>query len=299
LPLTVREARRLAGPLRRALADAQPARPATRAPQVPAGRPPADAVAEVRGVTVAYGPVVALHDVDLSVAPGDVVAVMGRNGAGKSTLLSSLVGLSSPLAGRVRVGGHDPRSLQGGRLLHTVGLVPQQAGDLLYADSVADECRSADRDAGVPPGRTLDLFARIAPGVDPAGHPRDLSEGQRLSLALAVVLVAEPPLLLLDEPTRGLDYEAKARLVELLRALTGPRDDGPARACLLATHDVELAAEVATRTVVVADGEIVTDGPTAEVLVSSPAFAPQVAKVLAPEPWLTVAQVAAALPVAG
>jgi len=70
-------------------------------------------------------------------------------------------------------------------------------------------------------------------------------------------------------------------------------------AVVMATHDVELVAEVATRTVVVAEGEIVADGPTAEVLVASPAFAPQVAKVLAPEPWLTVGEVAAALEVAG
>ena len=121
-------------------------------------------------------------------------------------------------------------------------------------------------------------------------HPRDLSEGQRLTLALAVVLAARPPLLLLDEPTRGLDYTAKHRLVEILRDLA---DDG--HAVLLATHDVELVAEVADRVLVIADGELVADGPTAEVVVSSPAFAPQVAKVLAPQRWLTPTEVAVAL----
>jgi len=167
---------------------------------------------------------------------------------------------------------------------------------------VAAECAAADRDAHVAPGTTAALYARLQPGVDPGSHPRDLSEGQRLALALAVVLVAGPPLLLLDEPTRGLDYEAKARLVEVVRDLVaggGTATPGPARAVVLATHDVELAAEVATRTVVLAEGEVVSDGPTSEVLVGSPSFAPQVAKVLAPEPWLTVAQVTAALPVAG
>ena len=127
-------------------------------------------------------------------------------------------------------------------------------------------------------------------GVPLDQHPRDLSEGQRLTLALAIVLAARPPLLLLDEPTRGLDYTAKHRLVEILRDLAG---DG--HAVLLATHDVELVAEVATRVLVIADGELVADGPTDEVVVSSPAFAPQVAKVLAPQPWLTPTEVALAL----
>jgi energy-coupling factor transport system ATP-binding protein len=121
-------------------------------------------------------------------------------------------------------------------------------------------------------------------------HPRDLSEGQRLSLALAVILAARPPLLLLDEPTRGLDYEAKTRLVEVLHTLCAL-----GHTVVMATHDVELVAEVASRVVVLADGEIVADGPTAEVVVSSPMFAPQVSKVLAPLPFLTVAAVVAAL----
>ena len=219
---------------------------------------------------------------------------MGRNGAGKSTLLSALVGTATPMAGRVRLGAGaqaaDPVGLTGPQLLRRVGLVPQDAGDLLYAESVVAECAGADRDAGAAAGSTLALFERLSPGVDPLLHPRDLSEGQRLALALAVVLVAAPPLVLLDEPTRGLDYAAKARLVLTLRELAAG-----GHAVVLATHDVELAAEVADRVVVVADGEVVADGPTAEVVVGSPAFAPQVAKVLAPGPWLTVAEVAEAL----
>jgi energy-coupling factor transport system ATP-binding protein len=169
-------------------------------------------------------------------------------------------------------------------------MVPQVPADLLYASTVARECEQADRDAGVPAGTTLALFRRLSPGVPLEQHPRDLSEGQRLTLALAIVLAARPPLLLLDEPTRGLDYTAKHRLVEILRDLA---DEG--HAVLLATHDVELVAEVAHRVVVLADGEVVADGPTADVVVSSPAFAPQVAKVLAPQHWLTPTEVAVAL----
>ncbi|GAA1240306.1 hypothetical protein GCM10009578_096130 [Streptomyces rhizosphaericus] len=171
-----------------------------------------------------------------------------------------------------------------------MGLVPQEPRDLLYADTVAAECAAADQDAGAAPGTCRELVGRLLPEVADTAHPRDLSEGQRLALALSVILTARPPLLLLDEPTRGLDYAAKARLVEVVRGLAA---DG--HATVLATHDVELAAELAHRVVILAEGEVVADGPTAEVVVSSPAFAPQVAKVLAPLPWLTVPQVREAL----
>ena len=188
------------------------------------------------------------------------------------------------------VDGQVPAELRPQRLLHHVGLVPQVPGDLLYAPTVGAECAQADSDGDVPAGTTRELFERLSPGVPAEQHPRDLSEGQRLTLALAIVLAAKPPLVLLDEPTRGLDYTAKHRLVEILRDLAAA-----GHAVLLATHDVELVAEVATRVLVIADGELVADGPTVEVVVSSPAFAPQVAKVLAPQPWLTPTEVAVAL----
>jgi energy-coupling factor transporter ATP-binding protein EcfA2 len=115
-----------------------------------------------------------------------------------------------------------------------------------------------------------------------------------LSLALAIVLAAGPRVVLLDEPTRGLDYNAKRRLVHQLRDLAAA-----GHAVLLSTHDVEMAADVAHRVVVVADGEVVTDGPAPEVLSASPLFAPQIAKVLGPLSLLTVDEVAQCLAVAG
>ncbi|MFB6525658.1 ABC transporter ATP-binding protein [Streptomyces sp. NPDC056399] len=242
------------------------------------------------GLAVRRGRVEALRRIDLQVEAGETLALMGRNGAGKSTLLSTLVGMIAPTSGTVRVAGRAPHGTSPRELIRQVGLVPQEPRDLLYADTVAAECAAADGDAGAAPGTCRALVSELLPGVADDTHPRDLSEGQRLALALAVVLTGRPPLLLLDEPTRGLDYAAKARLVALLRALAA---DG--HAIVLATHDVELAAELAHRVVIIADGEVVADGPTAEVVVSSPAFSPQVAKILAPQPWLTVEQVEAAL----
>ncbi|MFC9611087.1 ABC transporter ATP-binding protein [Streptomyces sp. NPDC056938] len=305
LPLTVRDARRGSGELRERLAGHEPRQPheqpqgavspASRRSLLRSGRQPeVPAVAEVAGLAVRRGRVEALRHVDLSVGPGEIVALMGRNGAGKSTLLSTLVGLVRPSSGTALVGGAVPHRTGPRELIRRVGLVPQEPRDLLYADTVAAECAAADHDAGADPGTCRDLVSRLLPGIADDTHPRDLSEGQRLTLALAIVLTARPPLLLLDEPTRGLDYAAKARLITVLRGLAA---DG--HAVVLATHDVELAAELSHRVAVLADGEIVANGPTPEVVVASPAFSPQVAKVLAPGKWLTVAQVREALESAG
>ncbi|MFF4278882.1 ABC transporter ATP-binding protein [Streptomyces kronopolitis] len=291
LPLSVRDARRKAGALRERLSGVVP--PASGAG---AGAPPRDGsgpdgiAAAVSGLGVRRGRTEVLHRVELTVRRGETLALMGRNGAGKSTLLSTLVGMHEPSSGAVRVGGLTPHRTGPRELLRQVGLVPQEPRDLLCADTVAAECAAADQDADAPAGSCRALVTRLLPDVPDSAHPRDLSEGQRLALALAVVLTARPPLLLLDEPTRGLDYAAKGRLVEVLRALAAG-----GHAIVLATHDVELAAELAHRVVILAEGEIVADGPTDEVVVSSPSFAPQVAKVLAPLPWLTVPQVADAL----
>jgi energy-coupling factor transport system ATP-binding protein len=286
LPLSVRDARRASAGLRQRLATLP--RPERRIDTSTAAP-----VATARGLVVRYGDTVALRGLDLTIRAGEVVALMGRNGAGKSTLLRCLVGLTSPTAGTVTVADRDPATLRPPELVRRVALVPQVPGDLLYADSVEEECSSSDRQAGAAAGTATALLARLAPDVAAGMHPRDLSEGQRLALALAVVLATRPPLLLLDEPTRGLDYTAKVRLTAVLRALAAE-----GHAVLLATHDVELVADLADRTVVLADGEVVADGPTAEIVTASPIFAPQVAKILAPQPWLTVGEIAHAMEVA-
>ncbi|MFD9152486.1 ABC transporter ATP-binding protein [Streptomyces goshikiensis] len=264
--------------------------PTPAAPAAPAAPPTPDPATRVTNLSVRRARAEVLHGITLTLTPGETVALMGRNGAGKSTLLNTLVGTIPPTTGQVTVSGRTPHRTPPPEMIRHVGLVPQDPRDLLYADTVAAECAAADSDAGRPAGTCRALVTALLPDVPDDTHPRDLSEGQRLALALALVLTGRPGLLLLDEPTRGLDYAAKARLIEILRALAA---DG--HAIVLATHDVELAAELAHRVVILAGGEIVADGPTAEVVVSSPAFAPQVAKILAPGHWLTVSQVAEAL----
>lgn len=285
LPLSVRDARRAAGPLRALLADVVPA---AEGREVGSAR---DGLV-ARSVSVRYGDSVAVRDVDIDVAPGEVVALMGRNGSGKSSLLWALQGSGRRSTGSVRVAGLDPAQLSRREAAHRVALVPQQATDLLYHDSVVAECRAADRAADATHGRARGLFEQLVDRseVDGSTHPRDLSEGQRLALALAVQLTSEPAVLLLDEPTRGLDYRAKGHLREILDNLARS-----GHAVIVATHDVEFVGQAAHRVVVMAEGEVVTSAPTAQALAASPVFAPQVAKIMAPQPWLTVEQVAAAL----
>ncbi|MFD6098862.1 ABC transporter ATP-binding protein [Nocardiopsis flavescens] len=282
LPLSVRDARRRAAPLRRRLAGRVPGTPPARDTAAPALR--------ARDVVVAYGRTVAVREVDLDLLPGEVVALMGRNGSGKSSLLWAVQGSGPRRSGTVDADGADPRDMDAAGARERVGLVPQTASDLLYLDTVAAECAQSDAESGAAPGTCRALLDRIAPGVPGGRHPRDLSEGQRLSLVLAVQLTAAPGVVLLDEPTRGLDYHAKERFSRVVRELAGE-----GRAVVVATHDVEFVARAADRVVVMAQGEVVADGPTAEVVVASPTFAPQVAKVLAPDPWLTVEQVESAL----
>ena len=262
--LTVREARRRAADV-----ELHPAPPGP-------SRSPEHAVAAATRLTVSYGPTVAVRHVDLEFARGEVSVVMGRNGSGKSSLFWVLSGTMEPATGSVEVAG-------------TVRLVPQNPGDLLYLPTVAAECRQADLDARRAPGSCRSILDVLVPGVADESHPNDLSEGQRLALVLAIQLLAEPDLLLLDEPTRGLDYRAKAALAGVVRRLA---DEG--RSVVLSTHDVEFAAIAGDRVVVMAQGEVVADDTARAVLTATPLFAPQITRVFAPTQVLAVAEVASA-----
>lgn len=282
LPLSVRDARRRARGLGDRLAAASPA---------PAA-PPADADADglrARGVTVVHGREVAVRSVDLALPAGRVTALMGRNGSGKSSLLWALQGTGARFAGTVEVRRGetvaDPAERPAAQRRALVGLLPQNAADLLYLETVAEELDAGDGGDG----SCRELLDALVPGVPDDAHPRDLSEGQRLALALSLVLAARPGVVLLDEPTRGLDYAAKRVLAGTVRDLAAE-----GHAVLVASHDVEFVAQAADDALVLADGEVVSRGPARTVVAESPAFAPQVTKVLGP-PWLRVDEVVAAL----
>nr|WP_108871597.1 ABC transporter ATP-binding protein [Tessaracoccus timonensis] len=262
LPLTIREARRMAREQRRQWAE-QP-------PQLPAPERGGEVVLRADDIVVQYPGVVAVRGVNLHLRQGEVTALMGRNGCGKSSLLWAVQGAGEKSSGHVDATGR-------------VALVPQTASDLLYLASVRAECEASDQAADVPDGTTAKLLLELVPSIDLDTHPRDLSEGQKIAVVLAAELVGDPQVVLLDEPTRGLDYAAKGVLSSTIARMAAE-----GRSILIATHDVEMAARTCGRVVVMAEGELVSDGPARDVLASSQLLATQVSKVASPVPLLTV-----------
>jgi energy-coupling factor transport system ATP-binding protein len=254
---------------------------------------------EARQVEARYGDAAAVRRVDFALSPGEIVAVMGRNGSGKTTLLKLLVGLVRPAAGRVQVNGRDSARMDVAEICRTVGYLPQDPNSLLFADTVADELAITLRNHGYDPAAAsadlprdpAALLAGLGLNHLATAYPRDLSVGERQRAALAAVTVVQPSALLLDEPTRGLDYGAKAQLAELLARW---RQDGMGIAVV--THDVELAAAIADRVVLMSQGEIIAQGRPATVLGASPLFAPQIARLFPGTGWLTPDDVLAATP---
>lgn len=286
LPLTIKEGRPFANRLKAQLDNRPPGPalpPGSAAVQGPAQRGSAAPALVVQDLWFGYNGREALKGVSFTVQPGELVALMGRNGSGKSTLLKNLVGLLKPQHGRVAALGMDVAATDLTEVTRRVGFVPQNPGRLLFNDTLDKEllftCRAHGlADAGVGP-----LLDRLGLSQHRQSYPRDLSVGERQRVALAAILIAEPQVLLLDEPTRGLDYVNKRQLVAILREL---RRSGVT--ILMATHDVELVAQCASRVIILGDGQVVVDGPVRSVMTESVVFASQVNKLLRDARFLTV-----------
>lgn len=232
------------------------------------------AALSVSGLSVHYGNQVAVDDVTFDVMTGEVVALMGSNGSGKSSLLWAVQGSGKRTSGSVETAAGDPTNLDHADRLSAVTLVPQRASDLLFLNTLAEELAESDRFNGVTAGETAKLFLVLSNRTDPRQHPRDLSAGQQLALALAVQLVKGSPVVLLDEPTRGLDYEAKRQLVEAIRMV---QSEG--RTVLVASHDIEFVAQVANRVLVLEAGKLTAEGATKNLLGPSGLMPTQVALI--------------------
>lgn len=286
LPLSVREARRESAGLREHLAGLTP----SNFPTHDSGPAAAGTGLRADGLRVTYGSNLAVDDVTLTLPGGTVTALMGRNGSGKSSLLWALSGVGSHAGGTWQVGGVALSKAAPAVVRRHIRLVPQTAADLLYLPLVASELDRADKSNGQPGGTCRAILDDILPNVPGQANPLDLSEGQKLAVVLAVQLTGNPPVILLDEPTRGLDQVAKMALGKTLTRLAAA-----GRAVCVATHDVEFVALVADQVAVLAGGQLIASGAPAEVLSSSVTFSPQVTKVMLPQRWLTVDQVAKAL----
>ena len=215
---------------------------------------------------------------------------MGRNGSGKSTLLKLLAGLSKPSRGSVRLArlaraASTPAAPRWTRSCASSAMCRRTPARCSSRTPCWRSWPSPARATSCPPDPAADraLLARLGLAEQAERYPRDLSTGQRQRVALAAILVAEPLVLLLDEPTRGLDYAQKEALTAILRDL---RRQG--RAVLLATHDVELVARSADRVVLLGEGAVVVDGPTRQVMTGSLVFASQVNKLYRDPRYLVV-----------
>jgi energy-coupling factor transport system ATP-binding protein len=214
---------------------------------------------------------------------------MGENGSGKSSLIWAIHGLGKRSGGSVSSPLGEPSSLSDEERLGAITLVPQKASDLLFLNSLAEELQESDTVADVEATSTASLFAQFAGRVDPRKHPRDLSAGQPLALVLAAQLVKGARVVLLDEPTRGLDYEAKralARIIEKLKA--------EGKGVMLASHDIEFVAMLSTRVVVLEEGRIIEEGSPQEVFADGRKLASQTSLALSTAGLISVDQVRSA-----
>jgi len=207
------------------------------------------------------------------------VAIMGRNASGKSTLIRHFNGLLKPSRGKVWVNGVDTRQSEVSGLARKIGLVFQNPDDHLFADTVETEISFALRNFGY---RQIEIESRVNEMILKFGledyrrqYPRSLSGGEKQRVALASVLAAQPEILILDEPTRGMQQGLKDELMHLLKEYTAQ-----GRTVILVSHDVETVAEYADRVILLSEGEIVVSGSKYEVLSRALLFCPQINRLV-------------------
>lgn len=217
-----------------------------------------------------------LNDVNLTIHKGQFVVLMGENGAGKSTLLKTICGSLKPQKGFVKVAGHDIRQIPMDQRARYIGYLSQNPNDYLFNDTVADELKYTARNLKIDDATGFDELLNNLDLIEHRNcYPRDLSTGQKQRVALASVLVGSPPLILLDEPTRGLDTRLKNDLGMTLGRFIKEKD----RTVILVTQDVEFAAEFADRVILFSKGNIIEDGSPQDVFDKNLFYCTQVNKL--------------------
>lgn len=225
---------------------------------------------QARGLAYAYPDgTPALADVSLDLGDGEAVGLVGANGAGKSTLLLALNGLVETSAGEVRIGELAVTPATRAQVHRTVGFVFQDADDQLFMPTVREDVAFGPLHLGLAPA---EVDARVTEALETVGAahlaaraPHRLSGGEKRAVAIAGVIAMKPRVLLLDEPSAGLDPAARRRLIGLLRSFGHTR--------LVATHDLDLVLEVCTRVLVMHEGRVVADGAPPAVFSDAPLLA--------------------------
>lgn len=225
----------------------------------------AGASLHAEGVWYSYpGREPALRDVDVEIGAGEFVALVGQNGSGKTTLAKHFNGLLRPERGRVLVDGKEIAGRDTADLASTIGYCYQNPDHQIFATTVAEEIEFGPRNLGVPADEVVARTGRLLDLVnlrdEAERYPFSLGRGQRQKLAVASVLAMEPQVLIVDEPTTGLDWQGGTAMMRLMREL-----HAGGRTVVIITHDMNIVAEFAGRAIVMAGGRIVVDGTPAEV----------------------------------
>lgn len=222
-------------------------------------------VIEVKNVSVQYQPgVPVLSGVSLSIQAGEFVAILGQNGSGKSTMAKLFNGLLLPDEGQVIIMGHDTRHTGVGQLSSIVGHVFQNPDHQIFAETVRKEVAFGAQNAGCS---SEECEARVVEALEAVGltgaedhDPFSLTKGERQRVAVASILAAKPSILIVDEPTTGLDAEESARMMTMMRTL-----NQQGHTIIMITHDMGLVANYASRCILLQHGKILADGPTREI----------------------------------
>ena len=265
LPLTIRDARRRL----RTLPDT--------VPHIIQAHTIGDRIVRLENVSFSYANIPALQKISFDAHAGEVIALVGRNGSGKTTLLKQIIGLLRPAEGKVVLNGESIASQPVQNIARCVGYVPQFPSAILHQETLRAELAFTARSQSktIDPEIITDRLG-IANCLD--RHPLDLSGGQRQRAALAAICAAEPQVLLLDEPTRGLPGHDKAILAGFIREYAAQ-----GKLVFVATHDVEFLVLCANRVLTLAAGELIADGPPAKVLSGSLSFGTQMNRLLGGE----------------
>jgi energy-coupling factor transporter ATP-binding protein EcfA2 len=240
-------------------------------------------IIQVNNLSFSYNSTPAISNLSLDIRQGETVILMGVNGSGKSTLLRCIVGLLKPQHGVISLGGHEIDHKSVAEICREVAYLPQDPNMLLFADHVEDELWITlhNHEIQIPPISPQKLLTQLGLLDKASQYPRDLSTGERQRVALGAILITKPGAILLDEPTRGLDYAAKRNLIDLLKTF---QNEG--KAILLITHDIEFAAQIADRVVIMDKGEIINQGSPMDVFSANSPYGTQIAQAFPGKGWI-------------
>lgn len=216
----------------------------------------------VENVSFTYQQECTLKGITFHIDRGEFVALIGSNGAGKSTLSKLLNGLLKPASGTVTINGMDTRKTKSSTLARHIGFLFQNPDRQICKNTVADEIRFGlelvINDKDLVQQRLESILQRF--GFNPDSNPFQLSRGERQRLALASIIAAEPEILILDEPTTGLDYSECTQIMNTINEL-----NSKGVTVVMVCHDMEVVLDYARRILVLSDGRLLADGSTKEI----------------------------------